>query len=550
MRISFLLPATIAWLCLAALPLHAAGPQSAPTSVRDFDAACAKCHGEIYRQDIATPMARASGLATDRLIPGTLKHVPSATEYRVALENGQAVLSRQREGAAQTAVTLPLSYFLGSGHLAVTYLYSIDRFLFESPVAWYASSKAYDMKPGLAEMRQTPPALIMQSACLRCHMSAVQPSAAGTLNRYDGLPFLHSGITCEACHGDASGHVAKGGKGGVVNPARLTADQRDSICISCHLEGDVTVDRAGHSVLDYRPGESISDYLAFYVYGGANPTSRGVSEVEQFAQSHCKQASGDAMSCTSCHDPHFTPQPQQFAAFYRSKCLACHSQPQFAATHHSENQDCTSCHMPRSGAENIPHVAWTDHRILKLADNPKTAPRAYEKAALAPIFSSGATERDLAMANYKAMLEGNASLEPRTWELLQEERGAIQNDKDALDAWGVMCAERGDAKMAEQAFQRVLELDPADLTALSDLGTLQAKQGDLKEADVLLQTAFERNQDISGLAMNLARVQCMSGDAAAARATLETTLVYNPELPDVRRLLAQLTDCAAASGKR
>src|SRR3954465_14713014 len=116
--------------------------------------------------------------------------------------------------------------------------------------------------------------------------------------------------------------------------------------------------RSGHSAMDYRPGESISSFEAFYVKRGAGSTDRGVSEVEQFAQSVCKRTSGDRMSCTSCHDPHYTPKPSQKAAFFRNKCVACHNQPEFAGTHHPENKDCTSCHMPRTGAENIPHVAW------------------------------------------------------------------------------------------------------------------------------------------------------------------------------------------------
>ena len=142
---------------------------------------------------------------------------------------------------------IALSYFLGSGHLGTTYLYELNHYLFESPVAWYAASHGYDMKPGLAEMTQMPPSLPMQSSCLRCHMSAVQRSDPGTINRYSGQPFLHGGITCEACHGDAQRHVNSGGKAAIVNPAHLDPERRDSVCISCHLEGDVSVERAGHS---------------------------------------------------------------------------------------------------------------------------------------------------------------------------------------------------------------------------------------------------------------------------------------------------------------
>ena len=412
------------------------------TPVRIADAQCAKCHKEIVQRYLFTPMANASGIAGDNLIRGTFHHDPSGVDYTISNENGQPHLAFRSRKNTSISGEYSLNYFLGSGHLGTTYLYEIAHYLFESPVAWYAASHSYDMKPGLAEMTEMPPSLAMESSCLRCHMSAVQHSDSGTINRYSGLAFLHTGITCEACHGDAQRHVSSGGKAAIVNPVRLAPDRRDSVCINCHLEGDVSVERAGHSALDYHPGDSISDYLAFYVYSGNSLTARGVSEVEQFAQSTCKRMSGDKMSCTSCHDPHFTPAPEQRAAFFRTKCLACHSQPQFAATHHPEHPDCTSCHMRHAGAENIPHVAWTDHRILRLpAPNGSTEHR--QTAELAPVFSPGATRRDLAMAYYQALLEGDSSVESTAWKLLQEQRPTLANDTKALDAFGLVSAERG-----------------------------------------------------------------------------------------------------------
>jgi predicted CXXCH cytochrome family protein len=529
--------------------LHPLASASQATPVKTANASCAKCHLEIYKKYLATPMANASGLAAEKLIPGNYVHKSTAIEYKVALAGGQATLSHQAPGAASKGDQLPLNYFLGSGHLGTTYLYSIDKFLFESPIAWYADLHGYDMKPGLADMQGLPPSLPMQSGCLRCHMSAVQPSETGTLNRYGGLPFLHTGITCEACHGDAQTHVNSGGKAGVVNPSKLNADQRDSVCISCHLEGDVTVERSGASALDYKPGESISKYLAYYVYGGADPTSRGVSEVEQFAKSTCRRVSGEKMSCSSCHDPHFTPSAQQRTSSFRGKCLACHNEPKFAASHHPEDPDCTSCHMMRTGSQNIPHVAWTDHRILRTPDSGKPDVGIQPTDELAPIFSPGATPRDLAMAYYLTMLEGNRASEPRAWEQLSQATEQIQGDVSALDALGVMHAERSDNQAAERIFRQVLALSPNDLTALSDLGTLLAKQGKLKEAATLLHAAFQRNADISGLAMNLARVECMQGDPKAARESLESTLTYNPDLASVRRLLNELSECGTVEGR-
>ena len=143
------------------------------TPVRVADAQCQKCHKEIFERYLATPMARASGAAEENFIPGTFRHAPSGVEYSISNARGLPYLSFRSGKHPDIAGEYRLSYFLGSGHLGTTYLYELNHYLFESPVAWYASSHGYDMKPGLAEMTQMPPSLPMQSGCLRCHMSAV-----------------------------------------------------------------------------------------------------------------------------------------------------------------------------------------------------------------------------------------------------------------------------------------------------------------------------------------------------------------------------------------
>ena len=527
--------------------MSAEGQQTAiATPVRSADAACASCHSRIFKKYLTTPMANASGQALEKFQPGTLNHKASGITYQLFIHDQEAALSIQSARNPYASQERQLDYFFGSGHLGITYLYSVQGYLFESPVAYYSSSHSYDMKPGLESITDIPPALPMQASCLRCHMSAVQQSDPGTINHYSELPFLHGGITCEACHGDTQRHVETAGKAAVINPAKLDADRRDSICISCHLEGDISVERPDHSAVDYKPGDSISEYLSFFVYEGKDATRRGVSEVEQLSMSKCKRTSGDKMSCTSCHDPHYTPAPQERAAYYRSKCLACHSDPAFAPSHHLENPDCTSCHMPRSGAENIPHVAWTDHRIRRIPDPGETVKDIGEGDTLTAIFSPHASKRDVALAYYNAVLEGNFALQQKAYQSLEEIRPEIAQDREALIALGITSEKRGDFTQATELFEQVLKLDPQNLTALSNLGTLRAKSGDLQGAIALWQPAFEHNEDVVGLAKNLAQVQCMTGDPASARTTLEKTLQYSPGLQDVRQMLAQLPSCTVS----
>jgi predicted CXXCH cytochrome family protein len=495
-------------------------------TVKTADADCAKCHAEIYRQYLATPMANASGPAVDHLFAGDFTHAPSGVRYKVFREQNQAWLSFNDVHDPRIAGKRRFDYFLGSGHLGATYLYTQEGYLLESPVAWYAATAGYDMKPGFGRMTEMPPALPTEPSCLRCHMSGVAHAQPGTINRYTGLPFQQTGITCEGCHGDTSAHVRTAGKASVVNPARLSAERRDSLCLSCHLEGDVSVERALRSALDYRPGDRISDYLSFFVFAGKDSLSRGVSEVEQLSTSDCKRASGDRMSCTSCHDPHRSPEAAERVPYYRAKCLNCHSAPEFAGTHHPETPDCASCHMPRSAAQNIPHVAWTDHRILR---RPELAPmRPQGDGPLIAVFSPQVDQRDAAVAGYQAVVRGKSRDREAAMEKLKQIYAAGARDPQVLEGLGVLAGLAGDSTESERRFRELLEVQPSDLTALSDLGVLLARQGNIQAAIATWQPAFARNEDVIGLARNLAAAYCRAGDDASAREAMADALRFSP----------------------
>ena len=118
----------------------------------------------------------------------------------------------------------------------------------------------------------------------RAHAKSLSQRGAFTMARCENLSVesFVPGISCESCHGPGKKHPARyastpsaseipppgpNAETAIVNPAKLDAARRDSVCISCHLEGDVSVEKAGHSGLDYRPGDRISTYLAYVYYG-------------------------------------------------------------------------------------------------------------------------------------------------------------------------------------------------------------------------------------------------------------------------------------------
>jgi Tetratricopeptide repeat/Cytochrome c554 and c-prime len=518
------------------------------TPVREADAICSKCHQDIFRKYLGTPMANASGLASDRIFTGGFRHAPSGIDYRVSNKDGSLWLSYSRPGDLGLEGGQKLDYFLGSGHLGITYLYTINGYLLESPVAFYGQSQAYDMKPGLGDLRTLPSALPMTRGCMRCHMSGVQREDPGTRNHFQGLPFLHGGITCESCHGDTIAHVMNSGKAPVINPVKLDPERRDSVCISCHLEGDTRIEHAGREVDDYKPGERIADYLSYFVYAGDNMMSRAVSEIEELSLSKCKIVSGDRMSCMNCHDPHYSPPAEERAVFYRSKCLACHKAPDYSTSHFPDNPDCTSCHMPKGKVEKVPHVAWTDHRIRQNPDLLETSKLSPVDRELISFLSENTSQRDLALGYYD--LQANTAQANRAWTQLLTAKKSNPHDLPVLTALGYLAEARGDRTLAMELYREALKLDPVDVTATNNLAILLAKSGQLTAAENLWQKTFDLNEDIDELGINLALAECMQGNKNAAQRVLQRVLLYSPDQQIARRKLQAIQSdqaCAVPS---
>lgn len=264
------------------------------------------------------------------------------------------------------------------------------------------------------------------------------------------------------------------------------------------------------------------------------------------------------MSCTSCHDPHFSPTVTEKVAFYRGKCLSCHNTGTFAATHHPEQQDCTSCHMPKGTAGNIPHVAWTDHRILARPDDEASdaAKESTDYGKLVAIFarSGEVSDRDKGLAYFEAAMgshpQGKAEEDgAQAYALLQAVHAAAgadaPGDVPVLNALGTLENVRGDGDAAQRLFTAVLAIAPKNSTAATNLAVLMARAGHLAQAQALIEPVFDRNQDVVPVATNLAAMECIAGDAAGARSTLETALRFSPGSKSLRERLAEVGSCVA-----
>jgi hypothetical protein len=349
-------------------------------------AACAGCHDTNHKSYLLTAHSRSLSDLDPRSEPpdGSFVHQLSGRSYRVYRQDGKLrheEVVRSADGKEIGRVDLPVRYLVGSGHFSRTYLVEVDGFLHESPITWYESKREWGMSPGYDVPQPMGFDRPIVRACLSCHAGAVE--AAGTVNR---IAIRESAIGCESCHGPGSLHAARhkdrAAAGGgedltIVNPKRLSRPELESVCAACHLNGPARAVVRGRRPGDFRPGLPLTDFRVEYHFDRGDEDMTVVGHMEQLRRSACYQKSAD-LTCLTCHDPHADEKPKDVLAFHRQKCLSCHtaqackSDP---AERHKQEDHCTVCHTPATKTD-IPHIAFTHHRIGRHGPKPASEDRA------------------------------------------------------------------------------------------------------------------------------------------------------------------------------
>ena len=477
---------------------------------------CADCHREIFEAYQATGMARSSGQVTGIESEGAFTHKLSGVGYRVFRQAGAAWFSFDIAGVHGQR---RLEYFVGSGSVGRSYLYTVGGFLYQAPVSWYSAPGKWDLSPGYRQYDRVYLTRGIETVCLECHASRLQP-AAGTSNGYRSPPFLEGGVSCERCHGPGDGHVA--GRGKMINPARLAPDRRDSICAQCHLAGEARIARAG-AAGRFRPGDRLSDSLVVFEWSG-NPDMNVTSHFETLAESACKKASGDRLWCGSCHDPHRAPAEAEKVRFYRAKCLQCHQADQCR-----RGPDCAGCHMPKRSVRDVQHSAYTDHAIRKAGAFMGASAGATKERKLVPFGGAAAGDREFGLAY--APVPG---FEKRALEFFER---APHDDAEVLAHLAYLYESNGNPSKAAPLYQKALKLDPSQVAAAVNLGNLYIKSGQAREAIELWRYALEKSPGLETVRLSLAVALDRSGDSAAGDEALRRLLELDPANTAARKLL-------------
>ncbi len=488
------------------------------TTLNAQDAACARCHADIVRTYSTTAMARTSGKVT----PGN--HAPAkpfldpTTQTTFSITQAPQSLLLQFEKGPDITGTRPLEWFLGSGRVGRSYLFRMGGRLFQSPISYYSTASQWQLSPGFDRRTSLDLTRAVEPSCLNCHASNYNPA---TLT-------MNPGISCERCHGDARQHLSTLGKASIINPKKLPPQERDSICAQCHLTGVARVAKFRTDNATYMPGKKLSDFSALFVWDQPESNTIGVtSHFEKLATSRCKIITGDALTCTTCHDPHSEPQPQKAASFFNQKCQNCHAQKPCLQ---SPQGDCIACHMPKSTGGSVDHSSYTNHSIPRTTNiTPQINP-----TSLVSFWPNTTSERDLGLA--WSIVGKTDQAQP----LLEAAAKANPNDTASLSQLAQLHDRQGREDLAQPFYEAILKKDPNNATAATNLAVIRIKAGLTDEAIALWRSALKVNPAQTGTRMNLAQALFRQGNKAAAAAEIEQALKYDPDQPSARRLLNQL----------
>ncbi|MBX9581747.1 MAG: hypothetical protein K2X87_15700 [Gemmataceae bacterium] len=443
------------------------------------DAKCAECHAEIAAAYRSHPMARSLFPAgADDAPPGEFDAL--GFHFAAAADGGKPVHrydKRDAQGRPVAPAELPVGYALGSGTRGKSYLVERDGRLIQSPASWFTQAHKWDLSPGFANV--LPGERVVSAPCLFCHANAVDP-VPHSRNAYRAPVFRGHGIGCERCHGPGELHAAapndRDPAGGfdrtIVNPKHLAPNLREAVCQQCHLQGERRFERRGRETFDYRPGLPLEDYWAVFVWGtGPGGGAKAVGHVEQMQASKCYTATGGALGCSSCHDPHRVPAEKDKAAYYRGRCQTCHetrapcTAP--AAERQAKADSCVACHMPRYGSADIAHTAVTNHRVPRRPAADAPPPR--EDAPTLVSFFQGRrpndpdADRDVGLA----LVHADPRPGPQRTALAEMSRPLLEaafarrpSDVPAGEGlgWALACLDRPGEAL--DAYQRVLERAP------------------------------------------------------------------------------------------
>ncbi len=494
-----------------------------------------------------------------------------------------------------------INYIVGSGQHTNSHLYSLNGYIYQAPLTFYTQKEKWDLPPGFEKGFNSRFNRIIGLECMSCH-NGYPNFVKGSENKYISIP---NGIDCERCHGPGEIHVAEKQKGNlvdtskyidytIVNPGKLSVDLQFDLCQRCHLQGNAVL-KEGKSFYDFKPGMALKEVMSVFVPRYENGDNKFImaSHADRLKQSQCfiqmAKKKGDAealrpyksaLTCVTCHNPHVSVRNTDANVFVNT-CKSCHPGnsklvcTETPAKRAIEKDNCITCHMPKSGSEDIPHVSIHDHFIRKKPDLNYTAPKgAFSKLACIndpnpdnitvarayiqqferfdnaqPYFLDSAFNR----LNFKsdADLKRNLiylvhlfylkndfnqviKLASKIGEEYLNKTLLTKTTWDNVYAWtayriGESYSELGDRKSAYTFYKKAYELAPYYFEFSNKYGSTALLLGSIEEAKIIFNELITENPNYAPAYSNLGYIELLNKQPEQAELFYKKALQLNPD---------------------
>lgn len=180
-------------------------------------------------------------------------------------------------------------------------------------------------------------------------------------------------LGCESCHGPGKAHVEAGGDKTAI-PIRYGKDAGSSVeeqnqsCVQCHKKGNrmfwsgsphesrgmrcVDCHNVKQNLKKSLSGEAFVASKVTDVGGLVKPETELCLECHQMRKAQLQRSSHmpfreGKVTCSSCHNPHGTPNPSQLKqATVNENCYSCHAERRgpFLWAHQPVMENCDTCH--------------------------------------------------------------------------------------------------------------------------------------------------------------------------------------------------------------
>ncbi len=530
--------------------------------------ACAVCHRDIYDRYVKTDMGRSMSRPAH---PSHLEKGPETifnqklNRYFQVFREGSEIYQSEYEldssGNEVFRNAQKIEYVVGAGANGFSHIVRRGDYLFQAPLSFYSKTGKWELSPGY-ELNDYGFSRPILPGCIVCHSGQPQP-VRERHGLYRDPPFKEPAIGCENCHGPGQLHVQERAKGlsrgtdrSIVNPARLPGWLADNICMNCHQGGEARVLQPGKDHLDFRPGTPLDDTVAIFKVAPSRYLPQDSDVLEHYwsmTLSACYRASGGRLRCTSCHDPHVQPAADEAPAYFRKKCLGCHSEQSCAlpVTQRSSARTgdaCASCHLPKRDIKTIAHSSLSNHRIVRREGQTYPEAAFRETPGLpglihvnaVPGRSAARIPRLTLLQVYGELMDARPAYRERYLELLDE------LSRSAPAHWLILSAlarrelirgtEAGGARAIEYLSRAVDagSTSPADFKELADL---LARAEKLPEAIKVLERGIALAPYTPVLYKALALHYIKLGKHSEALATMKRELELFPEDPFMRNLV-------------